>query len=62
MDLALTGLRVFQGKVQQWGAQELEFSLGREGSMKARLKVVLARGVGKRDGLGLGLGLNGVDL
>lgn len=44
MPLALGALRVFQGKVQQWGAQELEFSIGREGVLKARLRVFFLEG------------------
>ncbi|CAD6567872.1 MAG: hypothetical protein ASARMPREDX12_000825 [Alectoria sarmentosa] len=46
MALALAALRVFQGKVQQWGAQALEFSVGREGELKARFRVVLMEGGG----------------
>ena len=46
MALALAALRVFQGKVQQWGAQGLEFSVGREGRLKARFRVVLMEGGG----------------
>lgn len=47
MPLALGALRAFQGKVQQWGAQELEFSIGRKGVLKARLRVFFLEGGGE---------------
>ena len=56
MQLAVSGLRVFQNKVRQWGAQELVFGLGKARVLVAGLGVYLGRKVVQEDGLGFGEG------
>ena len=51
MQLAVSGLRVFQNKVRQWGAQELVFGLGKARVLVAGLGVKFGKEGVEEDGL-----------